>query len=319
MTAPDEAALVRDIELSMAVGFNGAASCTRRFSRNVFSITPTAWVISSGASFPIGGARRADGQSSDFDIPFCAQWLEALERDYAHPSLVGWCGLNETWEVLTDDIKSGGRRHPRNVFVRQGDGHVTPRAGHVRLLPSRARDGHLRQPRLHAGAAQSSCADNAGLSRGKPYVNSSWDGKKSTWSYPYAGQPYFVSEFGGIHWNPKARPLTQTNRTEDEGAIQVSWGYGKSPQTLDEFYNRFAGLCDALLDDPHMFGYCYTQLTDVYQEENGLFYFDRSAKFDAARLHAIQARPAAIETAGGASAPAEMPSTIMLDPSVVSR
>ena len=44
-----------------------------------------------------------------------------------------------------------------------------------------------------------------------------------------------------------------------------------------------------------MFGYCYTQLTDVYQEQNGIYSFDRSAKFDAARLRAAQARAAAIE------------------------
>ena len=46
-----------------------------------------------------------------------------------------------------------------------------------------------------------------------------------------------------------------------------------------------------------MFGYCYTQLTDVYQEQNGIYSFDRSAKLDAARLHAAQTRAAAIELA----------------------
>ena len=35
---------------------------------------------------------------------------------------------------------------------------------------------------------------------------------------------------------------------------------------IEEFYTRFEGLCAVLLDDPHMFGYCYTQLTDVEQE-----------------------------------------------------
>jgi len=46
-----------------------------------------------------------------------------------------------------------------------------------------------------------------------------------------------------------------------------------------------------------MFGYCYTQLTDVFQEENGVFFFDRSPKFDLERLRAIQQRAAAIERA----------------------
>ena len=50
-----------------------------------------------------------------------------------------------------------------------------------------------------------------------------------------------------------------------------------------------------LLDNPNMFGYCYTQLTDIYQEQNGIYKFDRAGKFDLARLRAAQQRAAAIE------------------------
>jgi hypothetical protein len=67
-------------------------------------------------------------------------------------------------------------------------------------------------------------------------------------------------------------------------------------RSIEEWYARFAGLCDALLDDPAMFGYCYTQLTDVFQEQNGIYYFDRKGKFDLAQLHAVQTRKAAIES-----------------------
>ncbi len=102
-------------------------------------------------------------------------------------------------------------------------------------------------------------------------------------SIPYRGQPFFISEFGGIWWNPDAK--------EDED----SWGYGERPKSLEEFYQRFEGLCTVLLEDPSMFGYCYTQLTDIFQEQNGIYRFDRAAKFDARRLHATQTTRAAIE------------------------
>jgi hypothetical protein len=125
------------------------------------------------------------------------------------------------------------------------------------------------------------------LADGKPYQNAS-PGK--TWSLPYRGQPFFVSEFGGTWWNPAAA-------ADPSGTRKASWGYGKAPATLEEFYQRFAGLCSVLLDDANMFGYCYTQLTDVFQEQNGIFYFDRSVKFDLERLRKIQTRPAAIEDA----------------------
>ena len=67
----------------------------------------------------------------------------------------------------------------------------------------------------------------------------------------------------------------------------------------EEFHARFAGLTDALLDDPLMFGYCYTQLTDVFQEQNGIYRFDRSEKLDVARVRAVQVRPAAFEKGAG--------------------
>jgi hypothetical protein len=95
-----------------------------------------------------------------------------------------------------------------------------------------------------------------------------------------------VSEFGGTWWNPAASGGTDRRQ---------SWGYGNAPQTIEEFYQRFAGLCNALLDNPAMFGYCYTQLTDVYQEQNGIYTFDRQPKFDLKRLRAVQTKTAAIE------------------------
>lgn len=60
-----------------------------------------------------------------------------------------------------------------------------------------------------------------------------------------------------------------------------SWGYGQAPRTLEEFYTRLEGQVDALLSlSGQVWGYCYTQLTDVEQEQNGIYCYDRSAKFD---------------------------------------
>ena len=92
-----------------------------------------------------------------------------------------------------------------------------------------------------------------------------------------------TEEFGGIWWNPEV------------AASEDSWGYGERPRTLEEFYDRFERLCAVLLDNPNMFGYCYTQLTDIYQEQNGVYKFDRAGKFDLVRLRAAQQRAAAIE------------------------
>ena len=63
-------------------------------------------------------------------------------------------------------------------------------------------------------------------------------------------------------------------------------------QSADEYLERFAGLVDALLDNPEIAGFCYTQLTDTEQERNGLLAADRTPKLDPERVRAIVARPA---------------------------
>ena len=89
----------------------------------------------------------------------------------------------------------------------------------------------------------------------------------------------FVSEYGGIAWS----------------ADKSGWGYGNAPQTEEEFISRLRGLSDTLLDNPCMLGFCYTQLTDIEQEQNGLYTYDRRPKFDPAIIHPILSKKAAIE------------------------
>jgi hypothetical protein len=217
------------------------------------------------------------------------QWLEVLERDYSHPSIVGWCPLNETWQMITDritvldDVTRGmylatkSMDSTRPVLDSSGYSHRVPGAD--------VYDSHdyTQDPDTFA-------ARHAGLAAGQPYVNVPHQWERSMrkfagaqWSIPYNGQPYFVSEFGGIWWNPDVK----------EG--EDSWGYGDRPKTIEEFYDRFERLCAILLDDVDMFGYCYTQLTDVYQEQNGIYRFDRSVKFDMQRIRQSQQKRAAIE------------------------
>ncbi|MFL7811120.1 MAG: beta-glucuronidase, partial [Anaerolineae bacterium] len=93
----------------------------------------------------------------------------------------------------------------------------------------------------------------------------------------YEGQPYLVDEFGGIKWVPSA----------EQRYDESSWGYGDDPKTLEAFYARLEGLVDAILSYDHICGYCYTQLTDVEQEQNGIYNYDRTAKFDIERIAAI--------------------------------
>jgi beta-galactosidase/beta-glucuronidase len=289
LTAPNDEALRRDIELSMEAGFNGARLHQKVFEeRFLYFADQMGYLV--WAEFPDWGV-SGDGNEYDHQrhtASFITEWLEELERDYSHPSIIGWCPLNETWQTIGDKITDLDVV-TRGMFLATKAMDMTRPVLDTSGYAHRISESDIYDSHDYTQDPQKFRERHAGLAAESPFVNSPEERKENkrdeAISIPYGGQPYFVSEFGGIWWNPEAKP--------DED----SWGYGNRPTSLEEFYERFEGLFNVLLDDPKMFGYCYTQLTDVYQEQNGIYTFDRREKFDMARIRAIQQRRAAIEAA----------------------
>lgn len=278
MTAPTDDALVRDIELSLAAGFNGARLHQKVFEeRFLYHADRLGYLV--WGEFGDWGCNT--GSSSDDNQQpgpsYVGEWLEAVERDYSHPAIVGWCPLNETHQLLHDRttaLDDVTRAMFLATKAMDTSRPVLDTSGYAHRVPeSDVYDSHNYEQ--DPGRFRTAMA---GLDHGQPYANPD-DGR--TWSVGYRGQPYFCSEFGGIWWSP--------------GASGDSWGYGERPESEEAFHQRFAGLVAVLLDDPRMFGYCYTQLTDVFQEQNGVYAFDRSQKLDVARVREVQLRPAAVE------------------------
>ncbi|MGV8845241.1 glycoside hydrolase family 2 protein [Tessaracoccus sp.] len=296
MTAPSDAALVRDIELGMAAGFNGARLhqkvAEERFLHHCDRLGYLLW-----GEFPDWGAsgQGPAGHNQGHTPTFVAQWVEVVERDYSHPSIIGWCPLNETHQFLhdrftvLDDVTAAmfwatkGMDRTRPVIDASGYSH--------RVAATDIWDSHdyTQDPAEFA-------LKMSGLERGEPFANTGVNTGASAqgapaYSLPYAGQPYFCSEYGGVWWVPRDA------REEHD----TSWGYGQRPATEDEVYGRIEGLTRVLDQNPLMFGYCYTQLTDVFQEKNGIYAFDRSEKFDMDRIRANFSHPAAHEAVGDGS------------------
>ena len=287
MTAPSDEALVRDIELSMAAGFNAARLHQKVFEERFLYHADRLGYLVWGEFGDWGVRENVERCPPLRHQPFAAlmaQWNDALARDYSHPSIVGWCPLNETWRDISDEYEALDDM-TRGLYA------ATKNADRSRPVLDASGYSH-RQPFAdvydchdYDQNPETFRARHDRLREGKPYANFNDDEGRRPNSLPYAGQPYFVSEFGGIRWAPG-----QENNAK-------SWGYGNAPKSIDEYMTRFEGLTAALLDNPDMFGYCYTQLTDVFQEQNGIYGFDRSEKFDMARIRAAQTRPAAIERA----------------------
>jgi hypothetical protein len=257
-TAPTDEALKKDIELSMACGFNGA-----RLHQKVFEPRFLYWADKLGylvwGEYPSYGANYSDPR---VNLPIVQEWNELVARDRNHPSIIGWCPFNET----------PGDAGPLQETV----------LGLTRQLdPSR--------PVIET-SGWTHTVDDPEVLDAHDY-HSSPDAIKTQYGQPVAGLPerygitsrpglpFMISEFGGIGYDLK----------------DSSWGYGSAPQTKDEFHKRFDGVVKALLDTPTLFGFCYTQLTDIEQECNGLYYYDRRPKFDVKRVHDVVSRAAAYE------------------------
>jgi hypothetical protein len=198
-----------------------------------------------------------------------AEWRSIVVRDRNHPSIIAWTPFNETSSV--SDVTEHTRAHLEAYALTKDLDPTRPvndASGYVhRMTDLWTVHNYDQNPDILKEKLTPS--EDTGVLRNFPKLEAD-----------YTGQPYLVDEFGGIKWIPPS----------SEAFADNSWGYGDAPQTLEEFYTRLEGLVAVLLSFDHISGYCYTQLTDVEQEQNGIYNYDRSSKFDIARIRAIFSR-----------------------------
>lgn len=260
-TAPSDDDLKRDIELSMKAGFNGARLHQKVFEERFHYWADKLGYLTWGESASWGMDPCEIGAARNF-MP---EWAEILKRDRNHPSIIAWTPLNETWH--NRDIAANKRIHldcyklcklmdpTRPVNDASGYSHNVTDIWTVH--------DYTQDPKAFL--------EKLSLKDGKVFRNI------PSHEPEYTGQPYIVDEFGGIKWIPPEKQAFADN----------SWGYGDGPKSLEEFYSRLEGQVDALLSLEHVSGYCYTQLTDVEQEQNGIYNYDRTEKFDMSVIHRI--------------------------------
>jgi len=261
-TAPSADALEQDILLAMQAGFNGA-----RFHEKVFEPLSLYYADLHGylvwGEFPNWGVDDRNPQVLHKLLP---QWCEAVARDRNHPCIIGWCPFNETGEdQFADNLRvvyevTKLLDPTRPCIDTSGYCHV---ATDIYCVHDYEQD------------SEKFAAHYAPFIDGPAF----WDHKEHDKQAQFYGrQAMFVSEYGGIAWD-----------------AQDGWGYGEAPKTKEEFKARYKALTNTLLDHPKMFAFCYTQLTDVEQEKNGVLTYDRKPKFPLEFFHEINTRKAAIE------------------------
>ena len=259
LTAPDNDALRRDVELAKAMGFNGV-----RKHQKVEDPRYLYWADRLGLLVwgEMPSAYRFTRRSID---RLTAEWQATLRRDISHPCLVTWVPFNESWGVPDLPSNPAQRDYVQALY------HLTKTIDPAR--PVVGNDGWESAATDMVGIHDydedpAKVRERYGEADAIPHLFRrvrpsgrliALDG------HEHAGQPLILSEFGGIAFTAPER--------RDE-----SWGYDRveSAEALAEAY---AALVAAIRDSSLLAGFCYTQFADTYQEANGLLFADRTPKF----------------------------------------
>ena len=262
-TAPSDDALKHDIELSMAAGFNGA-----RLHQKVFEPRFHYWADRLG--YLTWGESASWGANINNPLSarnFLTEWEETVVRDRNHPSIIMWTPFNETWEHPED------REAAREACRMVSDVYELTKNLDYRPCHDVSGNYHVVTDVFSVHQYMQNPDDlKAWLAPVDGHVRQTDLEHREV---EYDGQPYLVDEYGGIKW------------VDGQEYSEISWGYGDAPKTLEEFYERLEALTDVILGYGHICGYCYTQLTDVEQEQNGIYNYDRTPKFDMEKIRAV--------------------------------
>lgn len=284
-TAPSEEALLKDIQLGLMAGFNGARMHQKVFEpRYIYHADRLGYMV-----WGEYGNWSMDITELEAAAIYLPEWLESVRRDYNHPAIIGWCPFNETWDLGHHIARKVGRRQNDEVLrivYRQ-----TKLTDPTRPCIDTSGNFHVETDIFDVhDYEQDPAVFKANYDRlyKENYLHDRFrnDNNLKLSRQIWKGEPVFMSEYGGIGFK----------LMENDAERKVAWSYGKTTTSYEEFYARYEGLTTAILDNPGMFGLCYTQLTDVEQEKNGLFdYETREPKFDMAIISEINKRKAAIE------------------------
>ena len=246
--------MIRDIELTKAMGFNGVRKHQKVEDPCYLYHADRLGLLVWGE---IGAAYRYYVRYAD---RFYREWLDVLQRDYNHPCIVVWTPLNESWGVM--ECAADPRRQAHIAALVS----LTKSMDATRLVSDNDGWEHTCGDLLTFYSYASSGDTLRRMFASLDALSAQEGGYKPLYvgGYSYRGQPVMLTEFGGVKFVP-------------EDCADRSWGYCETA-TAEAYTEKLCELFSAVRDCPLLQGYCYTQLTDVENEQNGLLTYDRTPK-----------------------------------------
>jgi beta-galactosidase/beta-glucuronidase len=261
MTAPDDDALRRDVELAKAMGFNGV-----RKHQKIEDPRYLYWADHLGLM--VWAEMPSAYRFTELSIErLTRQWVEVIRRDRSHPSIVAWVPFNESWGVPDLPSIAAHRHYVQALY------HLTKTLDPHR--PVIGNDGWESTVTDIVGIHDyDDDADRLARRYERPDVvpqlfrHGRPGGRSLAIEGEHAGEPIMLTEFGGITVG------------EDRG---LDWGYSRCA-TAEEFGEQYERLLEVVRSSELLAGFCYTQFADTYQESNGLLRSDRSPKLPLERI-----------------------------------
>lgn len=265
LTAPSDCDIKNDVLIAKKLGFNGVRKHQKledpRFLYWCDQLGLLVW----------GEFASARKYSEQYVNRYTKEWLEVIERDFNHPSIVVWVPINESWGVPDIQRNEQQQHHVLSMY------HLLKSLDPTRLVVSNDGWEHM---------ATDLCTIHDYHSSYK-VLKDRYNNIENIYNFkPHFGgrnifvrekdkndQPILVTECGGISF-------------EGSKAEQSGWGYSGAGNE-EEFLEMLKDVINPLLNSPYVQGFCYTQLVDVEQETNGLLTYYRKAKVDFNKIKEI--------------------------------
>ncbi len=270
-TSPSVEFMQKDIQSALDLGFNGIRLHQKVFEPYYLYLCDKMGVLVWG-EFPSWGIDYSNVNSIG---QFLSEWQEVVKRDFNHPSIITWCPLNEVWGEWDDprwerDVRTVELVYNYTKTVDSTRPCVDVSGGH-HCDKTDLFDFHCYEPLDVIKQVLDQLENDDVLECNLLYnKNESIKYKK--------GLPVNLSECGGYAYTKNV--IEKETATVSESAIQSeeSWGYGKSETDGDKFVQRYVDLITLIKQYKKLSGFCYTQLYDVEQEQNGFYNYDRTDK-----------------------------------------
>ena len=262
LTAPSVEAIKKDISLTKEMGFNGARK-HQKFEDPYYYYLADEMGLLTWCEMPSSYNFNPDEMSY-----VTGEWQEIMRTASKFSSIITYVPLNESWGVRKLAVDLEQQNFARSLY------YLTKAADRSRLVSTNDGWENLTESDI---LAIHDYATPGGDLREK-YNEATYNDGFQTFRKIYAegndhmGHPVLLTEFGGIMF--------------EKDQFNGNWGYNSAAKSDEEFFDRLKALVCGIYEADFQ-GFCYTQLTDVQQEVNGLLDAEHNPKVDVSKIREI--------------------------------